>query len=70
MNIISKWIYQSFFGFIDMKILGRENFFYEKFKINLRKKNYNFGWHELIFEIAFEGIAKSTRHKSRSYYYD
>tara|TARA_X000000950_G_scaffold44439_1_gene50288 strand:+ start:281 stop:2053 length:1773 start_codon:yes stop_codon:yes gene_type:complete len=56
---VNQWIYQSFFGFIDMKILGRENFFYEKFKINLRKKNYNFGWQSLYKTIPVKIIEVS-----------
>ena len=56
---LNQWIYQSFFGFIDMKILGRENFFYEKFKTNLRDKNYNFGWQSLYKTIPVKIIEVS-----------
>ena len=56
---VNQWIYQSFFGFIDMKILGRENFFYEKFKTNLRAKNYNFGWQSLYKTIPVKIIEVS-----------
>ena len=35
---VNQWIYQSFFGFTDMKILGRENFFYDKFKTSLSRQ--------------------------------
>ena len=47
-----------FFGFIDMKILSRE-FFYEKFKANLRDKNYNFGWQSLYKTIPVKIIEVS-----------
>ena len=56
---VNQWIYQSFFGFIDMKILGRENFFYEKFKSNIRAKNYNFGWQSLYKTIPVKIIEVS-----------
>jgi ATP-binding cassette, subfamily B, bacterial PglK len=56
---VNQWIYQSFFGFIDMKILGRENFFYEKFKSNIRAKNYNFGWQSLFKTIPVKIIEVS-----------
>ena len=56
---VNQWIYQSFFGFIDMKILERENFFYEKFKSKLRDKNYNFGWQSLYKTLPVKIIEVS-----------
>lgn len=56
---VNQWIYQSFFGFVDMKILAREDFFYEKFKSKFREKNYNFGWQSLYKTIPIKIIEVS-----------
>ena len=29
---VNQWVYQSFFGFVDMKILGKEDYFLNNFK--------------------------------------
>tara|TARA_B100001287_G_scaffold237831_1_gene210978 strand:+ start:552 stop:2321 length:1770 start_codon:yes stop_codon:yes gene_type:complete len=56
---VNQWIYQSFFGFVDMKILGRENFLFDKFRKRFREKNYNFGWQSLYKTIPVKIIEVS-----------
>ncbi len=48
---VNQWVYQSFFGFVDMKILGKEDYFFNNFKNNFSKKNYFFGWQSLFKTI-------------------
>ena len=48
---VNQWVYQSFFGFVDMKILGKEDYFINNFKSNFSKKNYYFGWQSLFKNI-------------------
>ena len=48
---VNQWVYQSFFGFVDMKILAKENYFINNFKSNFSKKNYYFGWQSLFKTI-------------------
>lgn len=48
---VNQWVYQSFFGFVDMKILGKEDYFLNNFKSNFSKKNYFFGWQSLFKTI-------------------
>ena len=48
---VNQWVYQSFFGFVDMKILGKEDYFLNNFKNNFSKKNYFFGWQSLFKTI-------------------
>ncbi len=56
---VNQWIYQSFFGYTDMKILGREDFLYDKFKTQFKEKNYNFGWQSLYKTIPVKIIEVS-----------
>ena len=56
---VNQWVFQSFFGFVDMKTLNRESYFLSKFRNNIIEKSYYQSWQALYKSVPVKIIELS-----------
>ena len=56
---LNQWVFQSFFGFVDMKTSNRESYFLKKFRKNIIEKSYYQSWQNLFKSIPIKIIELS-----------